>query len=197
MKNIKVSKSIIVLLLILGMFMAILPQNVMITHASENSLTSDTSRLPKLSENSTKEFLGFIYNDYQYSEKDNYKDSYYKLLTGDYSDIESEEELYALIWDFSTLVRTSMNKQVGDTDHRIDVLTDDLVAYLMTEIPNGDIGQEIIDEYKGKAKTYLANGIEDILSSSFANKAGVVISGETLESIHSVLDGVNQISDSL
>lgn len=163
---------------------------------NENELHQFESKLPKLSENMAKQFLAFIYNDSEYEKLDLSSDKYYQLLIGDYSSVNSVEELKQRIWAFSTFVRTSMNQQVSDASYRVDYLSNELCSYLQEELKGmSNIDEQIVSEYSGKVNKLFKEEIEDILCGTMAQSVGVIITENTLDDVKLAISTYNDFAN--
>ena len=88
----------------------------------------------------------------------------YKLLTGDYSDFDSVDDLKCRIWSFSTGVRFSMNAQSGQAGNNVSYLNQSLQDYLTGRMGGmQNLDEEIVGEYTGKVKNSLKDGLRDVL----------------------------------
>ena len=91
------------------------------------------NNLPKLSEESARQFLAFVYCNHDYASVDLSQDDVYNLLIGNYSVFNSVSEMKFTIWSFSLFVRTSMNYQVAESNYVVDFLIDDLAEFWYEE----------------------------------------------------------------
>lgn len=163
---------------------------------NENELYRYESKLPKLSGNMAKQFLSCVYNDSAYGKLDLSSDKYYQLLTGDYSNVTSVEELKQRIWAFSTFVRTSMNQQVSDASYRVDYLSEELCSYLQEELKGmSNIDEQIVSEYLGKVNKLFQEEIEDILCGVIAQNVGIIITENTMESVKLTVSAYNDFAN--
>ena len=141
---------------------------------------------PLLSEEQAKMFLGFLYNKADYEKFDFSTDPYYQLLTGDYRDVGSVDEIKQKILAFSVLVRTVMNRQAPDTDSgsgfRTEPISEEFCTYLREGLKT--IQQEdaqAVSEYAMDVDQALKKELADLLSSSLAQSAGIVFTESLLE----------------
>lgn len=148
--------------------------------------------LPYLEEDDAKAFMGFIYNDADYAERDFSEDKFYALITGDYSQFASADEVEAYILSLSAFVRGSLSEQVTESTSLIDQYTNLLISHLEKKI-GADIDQQIISEYYGKAEEYLQNGLVDILSCAVDKVTDIYISAEVLQNISIVVSAYDTI----
>ncbi len=141
---------------------------------------------PLLSEEQAKMFLGFLYNKSDYEKFDFSTDPYYQLLTGDYRDVGSVDEIKQKILAFSVLVRTVMNRQAPDTDpgygFRTEPVSEEFCTYLregLKAIQQEDA--QAVSEYAMDVDQALKKELADLLSSSLAQSAGIVFTESLLE----------------
>lgn len=162
-----------------------------------------TDKLPKLPEDSVKQFLAFVYNCADYEKQDLSNDMAYNLLIGNYRIFNSIEQIKTEISDLSLWIRASMNKQAGNAEYRVDYLTDDLLTFWESQYSGmSGLDSSIINEVTKKLKSYVQEGIEGFLASSLAKASDIVITENTfqwsnlmLSSYKDFIDLPNKIQD--
>ena len=141
---------------------------------------------PLLSEEQAKMFLGFLYNKADYEKFDFSTDPYYQLLTGDYRDVGSVDEIKQKLLAFSVLARTVMNRQAPDADpgygFKAEPVSEEFCTYLREGLKT--IQQEdaqAVSEYAMDVDQALKKELADLLSGSLAQSVGIVFTESLLE----------------
>lgn len=141
-----------------------------------------TDKLPKLSEDSAKQFLVFVYNCADYEKVDLSNDMAYNLLIGNYRIFNSVEQIKIEISNLSLWVRASMNKQAGDAEYRVNYLTDNLLTFWESQYSGmSGLDASIINEVTKKFKSYVQNGIEGFLASGLAKASDIIITEDKFQ----------------
>ncbi len=142
-------------------------------------------KIPKLSADSAKQFLAFVYNDSKYEEVDLTNDKYYKLLTGDLSSYNDDvDQLLAVIHAFSMFVRSNIDSQLSQSDKNTKYLSDNLIEYFKSEL-NGmsEVDDQVFKEYEKTWSKRLENGLVDIMSTELATHTGIVVTEDMYANI--------------
>ena len=142
-------------------------------------------KIPKLSADSAKQFLAFVYNDSKYEEVDLTNDKYYKLLTGDLSSYNDDvDQLLADIHAFSMFVRSNIDSQLSQSDKNTKYLSDNLIEYFKSEL-NGmsEVDDQVFKEYEKTWSKRLENGLVDIMSTELATHTGIVVTEDMYANI--------------
>lgn len=149
--------------------------------------------IPKLSENSAMNFLCFLYND-DVTKTDIANTTAYKILTGNFDGTPDEYKATAI--SVSIFIRTRLNSLISESEFNLSDSQTILLDYLNEKLKESkDLPQEIIDEYMGKAKKVLVEGIADFLVGIIADFNGVIITDDMLDWSTVGFDAVDNISD--
>lgn len=142
-------------------------------------------KIPKLSADSAKQFLAFVYNDSKYEEVDLTNDKYYKLLTGDLSSYNDDvDQLLADIHALSMFIRSNIDSQLSQSDKNTKYLSDNLIEYFKSEL-NGmsEVDDQVFKEYEKTWSKRLENGLVDIMSTELATHTGIVVTEDMYANI--------------
>lgn len=149
--------------------------------------------IPKLTEESALNFLCFLYND-DVTKTDIANTTAYKIFTGTFNGTPDEYKATAI--SVSIFIRTRLNSLISESEFNLSDSQTILMDYLNEKLKESkDLPQEIIDEYMGKAKKVLTEGIADFLVGIIADFNGVIITDDMLDWSTVGFDAVENISD--